>query len=366
MKKRFDSLQVLRAFGCIVVFLAHCGIDFHGIFVVNMFFMISGFTLTYSGYEKAHLADIRGFGSLRYAFKRMIKMYPLYIICQLPVLVLDLLNLMRAYSPEGGIFLVKKIVASIFLVQAWSPNSEISLAFNGVAWYLSVTFFLYFAFPFILRQIKKFKNISSLIILALALYAFQLGLGFAAAPLRELLVSHAIIPDYWKFEYWLCYIFPPARAVDFVIGCCMAAIYLKSKEESTRRKSICFELTGIAFLAIGLYIYWMTDSILTSEAFRYNQIFIPAAAFWVYAFVLGKGPLVKLMTNRFTLYIGNLSADFFLIHQNVIRFTTLFLSYFIAMSTIKYITPVLCFALTVAACLIWKWLQQHVTLRRKA
>jgi len=366
MKKRFDSLQVLRAFGCIVVFLAHCGIDFHGIFVVNMFFMISGFTLTYSGYDKAYLADIKGLGSLRYALKRIVKMYPLYIICQLPVLVLDLLTLMRAYSPDAAGYFAEKIIASIFLVQAWSPNSEISLAFNGVAWYLSVTLFLYFSFPFLLRQIKKFRTVSSLIIFAVILYAFQLGLGFLAAPLRAFLVAHAIIPDFWKFEYWFCYIFPLARMVDFGIGCCLAAIYIKSKDEVTVRKSVCFELTGIAFLAIGLYIYWMTDSILTSEAFCYNQIFIPAAAFWVYAFVLGKGPLVKLLTNRFTLFIGNISSDFFLIHQNIIRFTTIFLSYFLAMSTIKYITPVLCFAMTVAACLIWKWLENTVKARRKA
>jgi len=366
MKKRLDSLQALRALACLVVFADHSGLNCAVAAAVGIFFMLSGFTMTYSGYDKPSVAGLSVLESLKSAVKRVSKLYVLYLLCCLPVLVLDLAALTKSFSADAAILFVKKVVASAFLVQSWVPNSEFALAFNGVAWYLSTSLFLYFAFPFILRFIKKAERSSSLLVAAVVLYVVQFAAGFLASPLESVLLRHELIPADGRFAYWFSYIFPPFRLVDFAIGCCLGAVFLKDGNRHSEKKNLCFEIACISLLAISSFIYRTSDSFLTTEAFVYTQLFVPLAAVAVYSFALGRGPIVKLLTNRFTLFIGGISSDFFLLHQNIIRFTVMFLSYFMAFSTIKLIVPVLCFGLTVAACLIWKKLQEFVKLRGKA
>ena len=357
MKKKLDSLQALRALACLVVFADHSGLNCAVAAAVGVFFMLSGFTLTYSGYDKADVAALRGMDCLKYAVKRISKLYTLYLLCSLPVLLLELFTLMKAYSPQAALLLVKKMVASIFLVQSWVPNSEYAMAFNGVAWYLSTSLFLYFAFPPILRSIKKAQRTSLLIVAAVTLYIVQFALGFLVEPLEELLLSRKLIPADGKFAYWFTYIFPPFRLFDFAVGCCLGAVFIRDENKLSEKKGLFMELACILILVLSSFIYRTSDSFLTKDAFVYTQLFVPLAATALYSFALAQGPVTKLLTNRFTLFIGSVSSDFFLLHQNIIRFTVMFLSYFMAFSTIKLIVPALCFAMTIAACLIWKWLK---------
>lgn len=365
MKKKLDSLQALRALACIVVFADHSGLNCAVAAAVGVFFMLSGFTLTYSGYERPEYEQMRGLDCLRFAVKKISKLYILHLICSLPVLVLDFVKMMGAYSQQAAILFGKKVIANIFLIQSWFPNADIALAFNGVVWYLSTAMFLYFAFPYVLRRIKKAESSTSLLLAVLVLFMVQFCLGFAARPLETVLLGHGLIPADGKFAYWFTYIFPPFRLLDFAIGCCLGAVFLKDSGKESGKKSLCFELLTIALLVLSSLIYRTSDSFLTSEAFVYTQLFVPLAAIAVYCFALGNGPVVKLLTNRFTLFMGDISSDFFLLHQNIIRFTVMFLSYFMVFSTIKIIVPPLCFVLTVAACLIWRKLQNAFAARRK-
>jgi len=365
MKKRLDSLQALRALACLVVFADHSGLNCAVAAAVGIFFMLSGFTMTYSGYDKPSVAGLSVLESLKSAVKRVSKLYVLYLLCCLPVLVLDLAALTKSFSADAAILFVKKVVASAFLVQSWVPNSEFALAFNGVAWYLSTSLFLYFAFPFVLRFIKKAERSFSLLAAAALLFLVQFAAGFLVEPLESWLLGHGLIPADGKFAYWFTYIFPVFRLPDFMIGCCIGAVFLRDENKASYKKSLCLELISILLLVLSSLIYRTSHSFLTSDAFVYTQLFVPLAAAAVYTFALGQGPVVKLLTNRFTLFMGNISSDFFLLHQNIIRFTVMFLSYFMSFSTIKKVVPLLCFIMTVAACLVWKKVQSLVKLRKK-
>ena len=355
MKKRLDSIQALRGLACLVVFIYHSGIECIATSAVCVFFIISGFTLSYSSCDKAAVCAPGITGSFRFAVKRVRKLYPLYILCMLPIAALDLWALRAASSTVAVTFFIKKLIASLLLVQSWVPNSSIALAFNGVAWFLSTTLFIYFCFPFVLRGLKKIKSRSGLILMMAALAIIQFMLGFAAEPLENILLARGLIPGDGKFAYWFTYIFPVFRLFDFSIGCILGLLFIRRNEHGGRAKAQGFELLSLLLLAVIHYIYYGSDSFLTGEAFRYTQIFVPLSGALVYSFALGEGLLARLFTNRFTLFLGDISSDFFLLHQNIIRLSIMALSTLaVPFSAIKIIIPPSCFVITIIACLMWK------------
>ena len=145
MNKKSDSLQALRAVACLRVFINHCYIGDNGPWPVSIFIVMSGFLLTSGRLAKGRAAlSLSPLECLRFAWGKVRKLYPLYIITLLPILALDIFNAVSSSSGFGVI--IKELVLSVLLIQSWSPAH--SMAFNGVAWYLSTTFFLYFCFPY--------------------------------------------------------------------------------------------------------------------------------------------------------------------------------------------------------------------------
>lgn len=358
MKKRLDSIEALRALACIAVFLYHSGIDLAGPAAVCIFFMLSGFTLSYSELRRGSFAMPGIIGSARAAVKRVWKLYPLYIICMLPVLALDLWELRAVFSPEALTALAKKFAVCVLLLQSWVPNADVAVAFNGVAWFLSTLLFLYFCFPYVFGLIRKLKTVGAAFTAIIALALVQTALGFAAAPLEVRLLGLGLIPDDGKFAYWFSYIFPAFRLFDFSIGCILGWIYAKPAEKPRPAHARWLEAVTLAALVLTHFVYKYSEPLNTWEAFKYTQIYLPFSVLAILSFALAQGDIVKLLTNKLTLFVAGISSDFFLLHQNIIRFSILFLSMAaIPFAAIKVIVPPLCFVLTVAACLIWAWIE---------
>lgn len=358
MKKRLDSIEALRALACIVVFLYHSGIDVFGSGAVCLFFMLSGFTLSYSQLQKAAFTLPGVAHSARSALRRVGKLYPLYILCMLPVAALELWELRAAFSAEALTALVKKFAVSVLLLQSWVPNADIAVAFNGVAWFLSTLLFLYFSFPYVFALIRKLKTVRAAAAAIIVLALVQTALGFAAPPLEARLLGLGLIPNDGKFSYWFSYIFPLFRLFDFSIGCILGWIFVSLSKRVRPVPAILPGLICLALLVLTRLLYARIEPLPSWEAFKYTQIFVPFSVFAIFTFAQAQGPLVSLLTNRFTLFISGISSDFFLLHQNIIRFSIMFLSMAaVPFGAIKIIVPPLCFALTVAACLIWEWLE---------
>lgn len=366
MKNKIRSIDALRALACIVVFLYHSGIKISAPAAVCVFFMLSGFTMTFRELQRGNSSSLSVADCAVSAVKRVAKLYPLHIICLLLVLPLNLLELSRAYSTEALWFFVKKLVLNLLLLQSWVPNADIAVAFNGVAWFLSTIMFLYFCFPFIFTLVKRLSSLRRAFVTMVLLAAVQLVLGFSAAPLEGFLLSKALIPADGKFAYWFSYIFPVFRVFDFSIGCILAWIYVKSPQDMGRRFHIILECVTVFLLLASHLVYRHTEALPQWEAFKYTQIYLPVSAITIYTFAVDKSHIVRLLTNRFTLFISRISSDFFLLHQNIIRFSIMFLSMLaIPFEALKLIIPILCFALTVAACLIWSRIEAAVKSRAK-
>ena len=121
---------------------------------VEFFFALSGFVLVHVYGSRAHeLFTAKGYGA--FLKNRLARLYPVHL-AMLLVLLLMMVAL-RALAAWGGYASVfdlpgyhphmefGALIANLFLVQAWHLFPYLS--WNGVAWFVSVEFFLCLIFP---------------------------------------------------------------------------------------------------------------------------------------------------------------------------------------------------------------------------
>ena len=120
---------------------------------VEFFFCLSGFILTHVyGARAAQLFTANGYGAFLKA--RLIRLYPLHLFMLLVVLLTAIITrYLAAIGHYTSIFDLAyhtvitpfSLVLNLLLVQAW--NTQPSLTWNGVAWFVSVEWALCLLFP---------------------------------------------------------------------------------------------------------------------------------------------------------------------------------------------------------------------------
>ena len=121
---------------------------------VEFFFALSGFVLTHVyGSRARELWTARGYGT--FLRNRLARLYPTHLAMLL--ILLAMMTGLRALAARGGYVSIfdlpgyhphteiSAFVANLFLVQAWHVFPY--LTWNGVAWFVSVEFFLCLVFP---------------------------------------------------------------------------------------------------------------------------------------------------------------------------------------------------------------------------
>ncbi len=121
---------------------------------VEFFFMLSGFVLAYVyGPRARELWSAKGYGG--FLRNRLARLYPVHLAMLL--VILAMMVGLRALAAWGGYVSVFDLpayhphtefvsfIANLFLVQAWHIFPW--LTWNGVAWFVSVEFFLCLIFP---------------------------------------------------------------------------------------------------------------------------------------------------------------------------------------------------------------------------
>ena len=145
---KIESLQVLRAIAFIYIFLSHCDVLPTGPMGVSIFLILSGFLLVHSA-EKRKGSLLTGFvENIRFASSKIKKLYPLHILTLLAMILFMLV------SSEKQAYCVSKATVNALPLQAWLPSESWYLTFNKASWYLSVSVFTYFVFPFLYCKIQ--------------------------------------------------------------------------------------------------------------------------------------------------------------------------------------------------------------------
>lgn len=317
MKQKINSLQTVRAIAFLGIFMAHNGVlDGLGSWGVAVFFELSGFVMTYSYYNKSLKSSIRE--CIFFSKSKISKLYPLHIIMMVVAVILGFVK-----YKKNIVVCILQVFLNVTLLQSWIPIKRAHFSLNIVSWYLSACTFIYALFPIIIRYVKKF-NTKKAIACMLLVYSLQVTISVL------LLITN--VPK--EITEWMVYVNPIYRCGDFIIGSCLACIYLLNKEKNIMINSYIaslFELLLGILILVSIHIYMKKVGILGLTEFKYTVLFIPTAACLIYLFAINKGIISKMLTCNPIVFLGDLSGYAFLIHSMIIEYIS-----FIIMDVLKY------------------------------
>lgn len=310
-KRKLNSLQALRTLSFLGIFTSHSGLSHLGAWGVSIFIVLSGFLMSYNYKEKNLPLTFKE--RYKFSIKKIKNLYPLHIItimCSIPFVIWAILKNSSKINIIRAIF---SFILDITLLKAWIPNSNIYFSFNGVSWYLCIALIFYFSFPLINKIINLIKSKKTIFLLIILIYIVQFIFAF---------LSNFIIVDAFSdnFSKWFTYVFPLFRLGDFIIGCLLGALLTNYKPITNRILFTIFEVIVIVVLIFSQYASDIGFNIFGQEWFKYSIIYLPTTVLIIILFFYNYGYLTKILTNKFTIFIGNISSEAFLIHSIVINY----------------------------------------------
>jgi peptidoglycan/LPS O-acetylase OafA/YrhL len=280
----------------------HLGILFpfvdNGYVFVGVFFLISGYVLTYNYADRAATLVKREFWLARFS-----RLYPVYLL----VLVLSFRMLQDEWQARSHLEFFQGILLTPFVLQGWSPS--LATFWNTVAWTLSCEVVLYAAFPFLIRAPWPKKPLH-LVFILLALWI----IGLVPHSLYLLLnPDHIVGPvDRYSSTHLLRFLkyTPLPYACTFLTGVTLGKLQLALTITPRQR----FALAAVSLATVGFFFY--TVVLQTPYLLMHGGLLTPLFA----ALVLGlSGPhfLSALFSWRPLLLVGESSYCLYLIHFNV-------------------------------------------------
>lgn len=260
---------------------------------VTLFFVLSGFVLSVNYLDRFSTFS---FGTLKeFYVARFARIYPLYIV------------ILIGYGTVFGFEEWGVVVQHIFLIQAWSSNSDISYAMNGPGWSLGVEAFFYLLFPLIIvtfRPLFSSRARAVALLVCSILAAFVGSLIFQFSSLGNLAENDP--NSMWR---WL-YRNPAVRLGDFLAGIALASIYVNRqgfRVKQGRQVLVYLPWLGL-FLALSLRP-------LIDSPLGVDFLFAVISCGIIFAIVEVQDCFVsRLLSSRPLIMLGEISFAAYLVH----------------------------------------------------
>ena len=225
---KLDALTSLRFFAALLVVVLHCGQsllpvlpELFGNLVnnggegVTIFFVLSGFILSFT---YATQAEAKGKLNLRSFFvNRFARIYPVYLACLLLRFPWVIYMLKKGGGYSAG-YLTLFFGGHLTVLQSWYPPMLNDPSWLNQSWTLTVEFFFYSAFPFLLLPLMRMPARLSI--------AIGIGLVVALAFVRRHYAVSLGEEMYWSWQL------PPARLGEFVLGMAAGITFTKGRIKS--------------------------------------------------------------------------------------------------------------------------------------
>lgn len=308
------TLTSLRFFAALTVFSSHLfilqnfnetkwifeRIFYEGYLGVTFFFILSGFILTYSYYEKFKIFTKETYKNFMVA--RIARIYPVYILTfslTLIPYILDHINL-------NPLLLILTGLINVGMLQSFVPISGVYFSFNSPAWSISNEMFFYLTFPFLIVCINRLSKKYDFKYFSLFAVLFFIIAFTTVWNMRDFSLAH-----------WLFYIFPFFRFIDFFIGVVLGVTFLKCRDKVTlKNKTFTFlELSSVSLLAVAVFF-----SIYVHPTLRLWGYYLPFLVLIVWVFSFQKGMLSHFLSNNRLVYLGEVSFSFYMIHKIVMGY----------------------------------------------
>jgi peptidoglycan/LPS O-acetylase OafA/YrhL len=306
--KRYDQLTFTRFWALLLVLIYHGagGIYLSNIDVfplspllrsaptaVSYLYVLSGFVMSLVYFRPQEKFEIA-----KYWTARIVRIYPLYIISFILVCYYYLDALARI-KPQ-------KILANIFVVQAWWP--AYAQSFNYASWSMTVEFFFYAVFPFFV------------------LWAYR-------QPVRRTLwvaIIFWIISQTINFILWIGYypeqglflVYNPLfHLSSFILGVAGGAWFIQDAHKQPIDQKVNLFILAGSLLIIAIYI-------ILSETFPQLQLpydlqpmtglLAPFFVLFISTLALDQTRLSKILSHRWLVALGETSFALYILHVPVI------------------------------------------------
>lgn len=284
--KIIKSLQSLRFIAVLFVFYTHITSD-HIIYAtcgVSFFVILSGFLYGYKSVEDKKTRR----ETITLLKKRILRFYPLYLI-----------TLILCIPLETKIPSVRTVIQNLLLLQCYSTTHY--FIFNGVSWFLSMMMTLSILTYPLKRIIMKIKKNSILI----GVFCILIVVNF--------IYCYCLNKMQVNLQYWL-YVCPIVRILEYTCG--MIIGYVMKKKSYTISKTVATLLEIISMvIIIGIL---MIPNI--PQYIHRNFIWTIPMCLLIYIISMEKGILSKALQFSMLVNLGNISFEFFITHQIVLRY----------------------------------------------
>lgn len=291
MKKNLPIITGLRFIAAFYVFIFHLdmrkSLDFfppviskiisQGAVGVNMFFILSGFILFYTYWNRKV-----NYGE--FILKRLAKIYPAYLAGFALCLIVYFGVKMKVED------FTTVLTLNFLMLESWIPDLSMKW-YGGGAWSISTEFFFYLIFPVILQYILTISK-TKIILLAIAMYLCSMIPG--------------ILFHFKMINFNLNYTFPPSRMFEFIIGMLTATLVFKYKLKTSN------VVIALVLITSSLFFFYIGTS-LKGYTIQ-NIIVIPLTLiFLIVATTMKKKSLLSVLGTPFFEYLGKISYCFYIV-----------------------------------------------------
>jgi peptidoglycan/LPS O-acetylase OafA/YrhL len=275
---------------------------------VSFFFVLSGFVLAYAYPRLSGPSEV-----LAFLIRRWFRVWPLHFACLLILLVLTPPLLIDAAGSRQGWL---ALLSNIFLLQAWVPLSSYYFSFNPVSWSISVEWFFYLSFPFLLY-------------LMLSRGGVWLALLATFLPLAAILLITALcdVPDYSGERdelttLGLLHISPVVRLWEFCVGIALQ----QSMRDRRNPCRFARHIWSLQLLALVLAVWFVAQGrTLSSRPWMPHVVTmwfdcaggLPIWALLIWSFSYSNVWPAALLSNRIFVALGEVSFAIYLVHFSI-------------------------------------------------
>lgn len=268
---------------------------------VDLFFILSGFVLTYNYLDR--MGNAWSWRStLSFLWLRLARVWPVYLVTMhlAALWMIFTLNIGHVPSPAADQLTAMNYIKQFLLVQLWVQPFFDGSSWDGPAWSISAEWLAYLIFGglvLIVFRIARSTRARGLILLAVA----------AAMPPILLLMATGQFYTPWS---WL-----PRIVMQFTAGALLCAAVCKMQPSDRARRGAGYAAVLLAAAIVG--ILYLLDAYplakIHDSSGLVDVLFVPL----VLTLAIGAGTLPGLLSIRPMVYLGHISFSLYMVHELV-------------------------------------------------
>jgi peptidoglycan/LPS O-acetylase OafA/YrhL len=312
-RKRLDALTGLRFLAAFHVVVFHTAlwerwpvpeslrhVAGAGYVAVGLFFMLSGFVLTYTYCRNGptHVPPV-AFYEARFA-----RIYPVYALA----LLVAAPFVLREHLSTGSLpRLVVEGVAVVALVQSWHPY--LAMAWNPPGWSLSVEAFFYATFPLLAPRLVGLSVRRTLALMAICQgLLLACALGYISGSPQGLTADHNTEGTWLEVLRY----HPLVRLPEFLLGIGLGHLYAQESVRTAVARHSTLLATGAAAAIVGVLA--LGTSVVPYVLLHNGVLALPFAVLLL-ALAAGEGAPTRMLSASWLVRLGEASYSLYILHS---------------------------------------------------